>query len=470
MKKMKKTVALCLAITMSMSLTACKGSASETPVSGEQGQESTDGTDKELASAVKSVLEDKKEVNISFWTGTGTENFPYLEEMVNHFMEEYPNIKVDFSNQGALAELTDKLTQNIVSSTTPTISSISPTTFPEYINAGAIVDMAQFYNDGTIGYSEEERGDFYQNYLDEAESLGGEGTLYGFPTNKKTSNILVYNKSYFDAQGWDAPKTYDDVVEYSKAIFEDTGMPGFSYDTSYGDDAFKSLSQQYGSTFIAEDGTIDIDNEGSRQAVNFYKENMDAGYFTVPVLMPSAGGGSYSNKGFLNEECYMFVGAAAGIQYAIPGEDAQKKFEVGTAPVPQIKDGKAVYYSKGEDYCMFANASLEEQGAGWLLIKYLSEPENNTTWYIKSGNLPVRRSMLEQPEYKEWLESKEGDASYYKAQAVNAVLQIQDQMTFERVIPNSSKLSEACGTMWMSVMVGGADAETALSEAVAAVQ
>ena len=151
--------------------------------------------------------------------------------------------------------------------------------------------MAQFYNDGTIGYSEEERGDFYQNYLDEAESLGGEGTLYGFPTNKKTSNILVYNKSYFDAQGWDAPKTYDDVVEYSKAIFEDTGMPGFSYDTSYGDDAFKSLSQQYGSTFIAEDGTIDIDNEGSRQAVNFYKENMDAGYFTVPVLMPSAGGG-----------------------------------------------------------------------------------------------------------------------------------------------------------------------------------
>ena len=166
----------------------------------------------------------------------------------------------------------------------------------------------------------------------------------------------------------------------------------------------------------------------------------------------------------------MFVGAAAGIQYAIPGEDAQKKFEVGTAPVPQIKDGKAVYYSKGEDYCMFANASLEEQVAGWLLIKYLSEPENNTTWYIKSGNLPVRRSMLEQPEYKEWLESKEGDASYYKAQAVNAVLQIQDQMTFERVIPNSSKLSEACGTMWMSVMVGGADAETALSEAVAAVQ
>ena len=227
---MKKIVAFVLALTMMVGLLGCVSASAETE-------------DTELAAAIQSVLVDKKEVNISFWTGTGTQNFPYLEEMVNNFMAEYPNIKVDFSNQGALTDLTTKLTQNIVSQSTPTISNISPTTFPEYINAGALVDMSRFYNDATIGYSEEERADFYQNYLDEAESFGGEGTLYGFPTNKKTANILVYNKTYFDAQGWEAPKTYDDVVAYSKAIYEATGKPGFSYDTSYADDAFKSLSQ-----------------------------------------------------------------------------------------------------------------------------------------------------------------------------------------------------------------------------------
>lgn len=79
------------------------------------------------------------------------------------------------------------------------------------------------------------------------------------------------------------------MLEYSKLIYEDTGKSGFSYDTSYADDAFKNLSQQYGSIFIDEEGNIDIDNEGSRKALTFYKQNMDNGYFTLPVLMPSAG-------------------------------------------------------------------------------------------------------------------------------------------------------------------------------------
>ena len=448
---MKKIVAFVLALTMMVGLLGCVSASAETE-------------DTELAAAIQSVLVDKKEVSISFWTGTGTQNFPYLEEMVNNFMAEYPNIKVDFSNQGALTDLTTKLTQNIVSQSTPTISNISPTTFPEYINAGALVDMSRFYNDATIGYSEEERADFYQNYLDEAESFGGEGTLYGFPTNKKTANILVYNKTYFDAQGWEAPKTYDDVVAYSKAIYEATGKPGFSYDTSYADDAFKSLSQQYGSEYITEAGTIDIDNEASRKAISFYKENVDAGYFTVPALLPSANGGNYSNKGFVKEECYMFVGAAAGIQYAVPSADSEIQFEVATAPVPQVADGKKVYYSKGEDYCMFSNATLEEQVAAWMLIKYLSEPANNVNWYIASGNLPIRKSMLEQADYSTWLA---GDS--YNAMAVNSVLEIQDQMTYERVISKSTDLTDACGTMWLSIMIGGADVETALAEAVAAV-
>lgn len=463
---MKKLLALILALTLALSLAACSSS----PSNADSNPDAQSGTeeDPQLAAAIKSVLEDKNDVTVVFWTGTGAANYPFLEEMVNAFMEEYPNITVELSSQGAIGDLTDKLTQNIVSGTTPTLSNLSPSTFPEYIDAGAIVDLAPFYNHSTIGYTEEEKADFFQNYLDEAESFGGEGTLYGFPTNKKTANILVYNKTYFDQQGWSAPATWDEVVTYAKAIYEDTGMPGFSYDTSYADDAFKNISQQYGSPFITEDGTIDIDNDASRSALNFYKENMDAGYFTLPALMPSAGGNNSSN-GFVNEECYMFVGASAGISYAIPKADAAKVFEVGVAPVPQVDGGTPIYYSKGEDYCVFSNATLEEQVAAWLLIRYLSDPVNNVNWYINTGNLPIRQSTMELEEYKAFLESSVSDPGYYMAQAVNAVLETQDQMSFERITPNSSALSEACGTMWSSVMIGGADIEEALATAVSSI-
>lgn len=459
-KKRRMLMLRLIALTLALGLLPACSSQSGTD---DQSQETR------LAAAIKQVLEEKQQVDITFWTGTGAANYPYLEEMVNSFMEQYPNIKVELSNQGAIADLTNKLTQNIVAKTTPVISNISPSTFPEYIEAGAIVDLAPFYHHETIGYTPAERDDFFPSYIREAESFGGEGTLYGFPTNKKTANILVYNRTYFLSKGWEAPRDWEDVAAKAKAIYEETGKPGFSYDTSYGEDAFYTLSRQYGSPLINQQGEADLDNDGSRRALRFYKENMDAGYFTLPALMPSAGGNNSSN-GFINEECYMFVGASAGISYAVPKADSGKEFEVGVAPVPQISDEQPVYYSKGEDYCVFANANLQQQVAAWLLIKHLSEPENNIDWYINTGNQPIRQSTLELERYQDFLNAGADDGNYHKAQAVGAVLSIQDKMSSEKPVKNSSALAKTCGTMWTAVMIGGEDVEAALAEAIAVLQ
>ena len=460
---MKKLLSLALTLSLLAGLAACAKPTGETPGSpapapsqGQQAQPSP------VEAAAKQVLEEKVPVAISFWTGTGAANLPYLEAMVAAFQEKYPNITVDFSNQGPITELTDKLTQNIVSKTTPTLSNLSPTSFLEYIDAGAIVDLAPYFSDPTVGYPAEEQKDFFQSYLDEAKSFGPDGTMYGFPTNKKTANVLVYNKTYFDAKGWAAPATWAQVADYAQTIYEETGMPGFSYDTSYADDAFKSMSQQWGSPYITADGSVDIENDASRAALAFYKENMDKGYFTLPALMPSAGGNNSSN-GFVMEECYMFVGAAAGVAYAIPKADSgHRDFAVGVAPVPQKDGGTPVFYSKGEDYCVFSNATDQERVAAWLLIRFLSGAEENMDWLINTGNLPIRASMLELPAYQDFL-----TGGTPKAAAVQAVLDIQAQMSYERVLPTSAALADECGTLWQSVMIGNADIDTALAAAAA---
>lgn len=466
---MKKLITLFLALSLLVGVTACAKPTGTIPPSPAPSQSdappSTEPTPSPLEAAAKRVLEDKTPVNISFWTGTGAANFPFLEAMVAAFQSQYPNIKVDFSNQGPITELTDKLTQNIVSKTTPTLSNLSPTSFLEYIDAGAIIDLAPYFSDPTVGYTAEEQADFFRSYLDEAGSFGASGTMYGFPTNKKTANVLVYNKTYFDSKGWSAPETWDQVAQYAKTIYDETGMPGFSYDTSYADDAFKSMSQQWGSPYIKADGTVDIDNDASRAALTFYKENMDKGYFTLPALMPSAGGNNSSN-GFVMEECYMFIGAAAGVAYAIPKPDSgHKTFEVGVAPIPQKDAAKPISYSKGEDYCVFSNATEEERVAAWLLVKFLSGAEENVEWLVNTGNLPIRASMMDQSAYQEFL-----TGGSPKAEAVNAVLAAQEGMSYERIIPNSSTLAQECGTLWQSVMIGGADIDTALSAAAANVK
>lgn len=476
---MNKFLISALVTLMIFTLVAC-GNATSSPVS-EQDTTEQDTTEQdtveqdtveqdttELGMAVKAVLEDKEEVNISFWTGTGEANFPYLEAIVKEFQETYPNIKVDFSNQGPITELTEKLTQNIVSKTTPTLSNLNPTSFPEYIDSGAVVDLMPYYNHGEIGYSAEEKDSLFFAYIDEASSFGTEGTMYGFPTNKKTTDVFVYNKTYFDSKGWSAPNTWDEVVTYSKAIFEETGSAGFSYDTSSGDAAFKNFTTQWGSPYVTADGEIDIDNDATRQALEFYKENMDAGYFTLPSLMPSAGG-NHSSNGFVMGECYMYVGPAAGVPYAVPNpENGHMDFELGIAPLPQKDASNKVAVSKGEDYCIFSNATEEERVAAWLLIKFLSNDEQNVEWLVNTGNLPVSKTMLEVPAYKEFLDmGADGSPAYYKAASVNAALEMQDYMTYDRIIPQTTELSTEAGNTWMSVMIGGADIETAIADAVA---
>ena len=427
--------------------------------------------DTEIAEAIKKVMEDKEEVNITFWTGTGEANFPYLQAMVDAFEEEYPNITVELENQGQVMDLMDKLTQNIVSKTTPTISNISPSYFKEYIDSGAIIDMMPYFENEEIGFTEEEKNAIYPMYLEEAMSFGEDGTMYGFPTNKKTGDAFFYNKTYFDEKGWEAPATWDEVAQYSKVIKEETGVPGLSYDVAYPEAAFKMLSMQWGSEYLTEDGEADIDNEASREALKFYKENYDAGYFTMPSEMPSAGG-NYSSDGFTGGECYMYVGAAAGAPYAVPDPEAgEEVFEVGIAPIPQKDDNNRIAFSKGEDYCIFSNATAEERVAAWLLIKYMSGDEANVDWLIATGNLPITNTMAEVPEYKAFLETEnDGSSNYYKAAAVNTLLEMADYMQYERVSPVSAALAESCGTMWQSVIIGGKDIEAAMEQAVAEVE
>ncbi|MEK8128187.1 extracellular solute-binding protein [Paenibacillus filicis] len=462
---MRKTVVSVPVALSLFLLAACSGNQTS-----ESSGATASVTPKALEAAVQSVLNDKKKVEISFWTGTGAANLPALQKMVDAFQAQYPNIKVDFSNQGAVGELTTKLTQNIVSKSTPTLSNIDATTFPEYISSQAIVDLMPYYQHKDIGLANSSNNPF-SSYMDEVKSYGPSGTMYGFPTNKKSSDVLIYNKTYFDSKGWQAPKTWDEVVNYAKSIKEETGQPGFSFDNAYGDAPFKLLSQQWGSPYIKADGTIDIDNDASRSALAFYKQNMDKGYFTMPALLPATGGKKYSSNAFMKKETYMFIGASAGVQFAVPKPAAgQQGFEVGVAPVPQKDPTQPVSFSKGEDYVIFSNATEEQRVAAWLLIAFLTDAKQNTDWLISTGNLPISQAMLDEPAYKQFLASKpSSDPAYYRAIGVHAVL-ATGKLSFNKVIPLSNKLAQAVGEMWEADMIGGGDINQQLKTAVTKVK
>ncbi|MCL2216505.1 MAG: extracellular solute-binding protein [Defluviitaleaceae bacterium] len=452
----KRFIFVCVMVVLA-SLAAGCGRQNESPTAGSS-----------LDEAVQRVYVDREPVHIEFWTGTGAANLPFLEAMVDAFQEAYPHITVAFANQGPIHELTGMLTQNIVSRTTPALSNLNPETFPAYIDSNAIVDLMPFFTHPVIGFTAEEQAAFFQSYINEAMNLGPSGTMYGFPTNKKTTFVFVYNRTFFDSMGWDAPTTWDQVAEYSRIIFQQTGNPGFSFDTSLGFGAFKILSSQWGSPYVTPEGVVDIDNQASLDALNFFRSNMEAGYFTLPALMPSAGG-HHSSGGFTMQECKMFIGSQAGIQFAIPNvERGHTPFEVGVAPIPQRDPARPFNFSMGENYAMFSNTTYDQRVATWLLIRFLSGAEENSEWLVNSGNLPISYSMMETAPYRAFLATAmDGSIAGYRAAAVRSALEMRDFMQFQVAFERAGALADAVGSMWMSIMVGGADPETALRSAAA---
>lgn len=475
----KKIIALLSVLCLIFNMAACKQTVQTEPPSDtmetqqqtneapeEQADASNDVTMSEIDEAAKKVLDDKVPVEISFWTGLGTANYTLMENIVAAFQTKYPNIKVELSNQGPTGELTAKLTQNIVAQTTPTISHVAPATFYEYVKNGAIIDLAPYYNNTKIGYSDAQKSSFYPYYMDQVESYGPEGTMFGFPSIMKSTDVLIYNKTLFDQHGWSAPKTWDEAAEYSKIIYEETGTAGLSFDGgAYPETAFKTLSQQWGSPYIIGEGNVDIDNDASRAALEFYKTNLDKGYFTLAALMPSASGG-YGSKGFLMEECYMAVNPAAGVSYCIPKEEAGNKiFELGVASLPQKDLANQYAAFRGVDLCVFSNSTNEQRVAAWLFIQFMSDDTNNIEWFINSAFQPITSTLMDVPEYKAFLEHPaDGSAEYYKAAAVNTVLAMGDALKPDVIVSNADAIATECGVLWDSIMIGGADINAALAE------
>jgi hypothetical protein len=48
-----------------------------------------------------------------------------------------------------------------------------------------LVDLSEYVNDPTIGFTSDELADFFANYMAEVKTFGEEGTLYGFPDEQE---------------------------------------------------------------------------------------------------------------------------------------------------------------------------------------------------------------------------------------------------------------------------------------------
>ena len=163
-------------------------------------------------------------VKVVFWHSFVASTIPALEELIERFEAEHPEIDIDPQYIPTGDALVQKLVTAVQSNSAPDISWIHSHYLGDLVDAGAVYPMAHFI-EGENGLSQEVLDDIYPALIQYAS---WQGTLYSLPM-EATNLGMIYNKDHFREAGLDPerpPQTWDELKEYARRLSVDRNGDG----------------------------------------------------------------------------------------------------------------------------------------------------------------------------------------------------------------------------------------------------
>lgn len=408
-----------------------------------------------------------------------------INRMIEEFTVEYPNVTITLDYVGGYTELKKSIIEDINGGDAPTMSVGYPDHFAEYLISNAIIPLDAFINDPNVGYTSDEMSDFIGDYVSENRQFDKAGTYFGLPFNKSTE-VLYYNKDFFNEFALDVPATWDELETTTTEIMnivkglddnEYSWLPTIKTDLSKDEfipmlydsngNLFTTSIHQWGGEYTESiyksNGAVDVQkgtmkfgtNANAKKALEDLQALAQKNCFNLPELWDI----SYGSNAFNPGKSVMNIGSSGGSSHY-----SDCVGEVGVAPILYKDADKKYVIQQGTNLCIFSQASDLEKLAAWLFIKYMLTPENTAKFSMATGYSPIRQSAYSLPEYTEFLE---GDTTAAK------VLQVVSQYTangwhyfVDAAWAGSSTVRDECGVALSNILVDGAKVQEAIDAAI----
>ena len=370
--KLKKILAILLAVTMFAALTAC-GTAAPTP------------TAAPATAAPATAAPAAEPVKITFWAfptfGVGGE---YEQQLISQFNAVHPEVEIEFVSIDFTSG-PDQLASAIESNTAPDVLFDAPGRIIQYGRAGKLASLEDLFSDA-----------FVADVNNEAllNACKADGTPYMYPLSSAPFymglNKEMLEKAnalqYVNLEG-DRTWTTDSFVKMCEAL-RDAGVcqtPGIVYcGAQGGDQGTRALvNNLYSSTIIGADGKWNIDANGIKALTllqTMVKDKaLDAGmsYAAADELQQ-----------FQAETCAMTFcwGTSNAKNYA---SDTHTSLSV---PFPS-DDGVPSLEYLVNGFCVFNNGDEAKIAAAKEFIQFIcDDPTVGPQSVVKTGAFPVRQS------------------------------------------------------------------------------
>ena len=447
-KKMKRIItALCLVLAIALNCVALVGC------------NSGNSNDFELG---EGVTYNGEPVEITFYHTMGANLRTVLDKYVAKFNEMYPNIKIVHSQEGGYDDVRDKISTELTVGNQPNIAYCYPDHVALYNLAGAVVTLDDFIASTTevtkadgskeaLGFTQAQIDDFIDAYYDEGRQFG-DGKMYTLPLSKSTE-VLYYNKTFFDANNISVPKTWDELETVCQQILaiDSSCIPlGYDSEANWFITMCEQLKSQYTS---AEEGNHFLfNNDTNRNFVKRFSEWHNKGYVTTQEIY-----GAYTSGLFVAQtgtKSYMSIGSSAGATHQRPtaNADGSYPFEVGIATIPQADVNNKKVISQGPSLCIFKGEE-QEVIASWLFVKYLTScVEFQAEFGMASGYVPVLESVAQNEIYAGFINSANGGDNI-AALSAKVCLEQKDAYYVSPAFNGSSEARDQVGALLQYCMV-----------------
>ena len=411
---MKKFLVLLIAIFCVFGLMACGG------------QEVDEIFEYKSAEDIKNA---KGTIEIKFRVPSGT-IATALGKIIPEFEAEWEGkIKVNLDTiSGGYDGLLEQNIYDLNQGKAPHMTIAYPDHMATYLSGKGVTSLQPYMDNENFDIE-----DFVQAYLPENQLADDNDDYYGLPLNKSTE-VMIYNATVFEAMGYEVPTTWDEAEDLCQQIIEDAeaGLlddlegikysetdkkpsyyveKGLFYPLSYDstDNAFITMCRQFGAKYTERDtmnkGYALFNNDEAKAGLAYFQDLASRKLFAVAENFDE----SYASNAFKNLQCIITIGSSAGIGYNLP---TGNKFQLGVAPIPVYEEENAYVISQGTNVCILSQSTNIQRAACWQLIKFLTSKENTVKFATTTGGyLPVRNSAYDSEAYQKFLNPYMIDAS-----------------------------------------------------------
>lgn len=417
---------------------------------------------------------DGSPVTITFYHTMGSNLTAVLDAYIPEFNKLFPNITVNYTSVGSYDDCRDQISKELTVGNQPNIAYCYPDHVALYNLAKAVTTLDDLiasketvtHADGTtetLGLTDEQIADFIEGYYNEGKQFG-DGLMYSMPMSKSTE-VLYYNKTFFDQNNIALPKTWDEleaVCQQIKTIDPNSIPLGYDSEANW----FITMTEQYGSPYTSATGDHFLfDNDQNKAFVKTFNDWYNKGYLTTQSLYGAYTSGLFTTLDGVRS--YMSIGSSAGATHQRPakGADGAYPFEVGIATIPQVDASNPKVISQGPSLCIFQKSNPQEVIASWLFVKFLTtNVDFQAEFGMASGYVPVLKSVSANPVYADFIGKADG-GDYVSALAAKVCLEQEDAYYTSPAFNGSSEARSQVGALLTKCLVLTGDVDGQIDKA-----